>query len=198
MLLVWGDPMPLTRREFLSFVGKTAVLTGVASAIPLTVGRPITLRRPPGAVDESVFGIVCVRCGRCVSVCPQRIIRQVSPLENLLQAGTPVLVEGGVCILDFNCIKVCPSGALQPVPKERAKMGTAKVNLEKCIGCGICIKICDEIAGAISWADPKKTKVNINAGKCLGCGACVPECPTQAISLTAEGAYRPGYSWKLG
>lgn len=87
--------MPLTRREFLSFVGKTAVLASVTSAIPLTLRRPITLRRPPGAVDESVFGIVCVKCGRCVLACPQRIIRQVSPLENLPQAGTPVLVEGG-------------------------------------------------------------------------------------------------------
>ena len=190
--------MPLTRRDFLSFIGKTAVLTSVASAIPFTLKQSMTLRRPPGAVEEEVFGVVCVRCGRCVSACPQHIIRQVSPLENLLQAGTPVLVENGVCILDFNCIQVCPSGALQPVTKDRAKMGTAKVDLGKCIGCGICIKVCDQVAEAISWADPKKTKVTINPGKCLGCGACVPECPVQALSLTAEGAYRPSYSWGFG
>jgi len=190
--------MPLTRRDFLSFFGKTAILTSVASAIPFTLKQPITLRRPPGALEEQVFGIVCVRCGRCVSVCPQHIIRQVSPLENLSQAGTPVLIENGVCVLDFNCIEVCPSGALQPVTKDRAKMGTAKVDLDKCIGCGICIKVCDQVAEAISWADPKKTKVSINPGKCLGCGACVPECPVHAISLTTEGAYRPSYSWSIG
>jgi len=182
----------------LSLVLKAAVLAGVASAIPLASKQPITLRRPPGAVEEGVFGIVCVRCGRCASACPQRIIRLVSPLENLSLAGTPVLVESGVCILDFSCVEICPSGALQPVSGERAKMGTARVNLERCVGCGICIRVCGEVAEAISWAGPERRKVVISAGRCLGCGACVPECPTQAISLTAEGAYRPGYSWRLG
>jgi ferredoxin len=190
--------MPLTRRNFLSFLGKTAMLTTIASAIPFTLKQPIALRRPPGALEEQVFGIVCVRCGRCMSVCPQHIIRQVSPFENLSQAGTPVLIENGVCVLDFNCIEVCPTGALQPVTKDRAKMGTAKVDLRKCIGCGTCIKVCDQVAKAISWDNQKKRKVSIDPEKCLGCGACVPKCPVQAIFLTAEGAYRPSYSWSIG
>lgn len=188
--------MSLTRREFAAFIAKFAVLTGIAATIPAAASTPLNYRRPPGAVEEPVFKIVCVRCGRCVSVCPQKIVRQVSPLENLASAGTPVLVENGICALDFECDKVCPTGALQLLPKEKAKMGTATIERDKCIGCGICIKVCMPIVEAINWEDPKKKdKAVVDPAKCLGCGACVPECPVEAISLSPEGAYRPQFRW---
>lgn len=190
--------MNISRREFASFLGKVVVLTGIVGSVPVVASKEVTSRRPPGAVAEDVFRLVCVRCGRCAEVCPPHIIRLVNLWENPAAAGTPVLVDNGVCQLDFKCIEVCPSGALQPVPKSRAKMGTSSIIRDKCIGCGICIKVCDQIAEAIDWEDPKKTKAVINPGKCLGCGACVPECPVQAITLSARGAYRPPFSWPKG
>jgi len=189
----------LTRREFALFLGKAAFLAGVTCTVPALTRKRVLKRRPPGAVDESVFRLVCVRCGRCAEVCPQRIIRLVDLWENPVLAGTPILADNGVCVLDFKCVEVCPSGALQPVPKNRAKMGTAHVDRERCTGCGICIEVCAPIAGAIyRKGRGRGGKVDIDPGKCLGCGACVPECPVQAITLSASGAYRPPFSWPKG
>lgn len=53
----------------------------------------------------------------------------------------------------------------------------AKVNKEKCIGCGICENICP--VEAIKIEDGK---AEISDG-CIECGACVGECPVEAISL---------------
>lgn len=186
----------LTRREFASFAAKAILLAGLTSAVPLVAGGPILLRRPPGAVEENTLRIVCVRCGRCVAVCSQKIIRQISPLENLAAAGTPVLLEDGVCNLDLECASACPSGALQLVPREKAKIGTAKIERGKCIGCGHCVSVCRPIAGAASMESSRgRRRAMIDPSKCLGCGACVQACPVHAIQLSPEGAYRPPYSW---
>jgi len=53
----------------------------------------------------------------------------------------------------------------------------AKVDIEECIGCGVCVEICPAQAIKI-----KKDKVVIN-DDCVECGACVNECPRGAISL---------------
>lgn len=55
---------------------------------------------------------------------------------------------------------------------------TAVVDLERCVGCGICIDACPE--GAITV----ENAAMIDRQKCTGCGMCVDECPNEAISLT--------------
>ncbi|MBM4045273.1 MAG: 4Fe-4S dicluster domain-containing protein [Planctomycetes bacterium] len=54
----------------------------------------------------------------------------------------------------------------------------AKVNADKCDGCGSCVEVCpvecikvvDEVA-------------RINEDECTDCGTCVEECPNEAITL---------------
>jgi heterodisulfide reductase subunit A len=59
---------------------------------------------------------------------------------------------------------------------------TARVDLEKCIGCMRCVKVCP--FNAIEPTGPVKVgKVRIIEAACMGCGTCAAECPTDAIIM---------------
>jgi ferredoxin len=55
----------------------------------------------------------------------------------------------------------------------------AKVDPEKCTGCGACVDECP--TDAIAMQDDNKALVN--ADECVDCGACVDVCPSEAITL---------------
>ncbi len=56
------------------------------------------------------------------------------------------------------------------------------VDLEKCTGCGKCLKWCP--AQAIILTGEKKAQIDHK--KCLGCGECVVTCPSLAIAISWE------------
>ena len=53
----------------------------------------------------------------------------------------------------------------------------AKIDAEKCTGCGQCVEVCP--MEAITVDDIAK----VNEEECTDCGTCVDECPVEAISL---------------
>jgi len=68
----------------------------------------------------------------------------------------------------------------------RAETDTATA--ERCILCGLCVRVCDEVVGrqAISYANRGKERVITTpfadqAEECIGCGACVFVCPAGAL-----------------
>ena len=68
--------------------------------------------------------------------------------------------------------KKCPAGVCK-------NLFTYKIDLDKCIGCGLCAKQCP--ADAISRTDyvaagHKLASMSIDASKCVKCGACLPTC----------------------
>ncbi|MBQ7352820.1 MAG: NADH-quinone oxidoreductase subunit NuoF [Clostridia bacterium] len=74
--------------------------------------------------------------------------------------------------------KKCPAGVCK-------NLFTYKIDLDKCIGCGLCARQCP--ADAISRTDyiaegHKLASFAIDASKCVKCGACLPSCKkNQAI-----------------
>jgi Fe-S-cluster-containing hydrogenase component 2 len=53
----------------------------------------------------------------------------------------------------------------------------AKVDKEKCAGCGTCVEACPENAISLN------SHAIVDASRCVECGACVDACPSSAISI---------------
>lgn len=60
-----------------------------------------------------------------------------------------------------------------------------EVDIEKCIACGICAKICPDSAASLKEMKGK-LKAQINYNYCKGCGLCAKECPVKAIDMKRE------------
>lgn len=55
----------------------------------------------------------------------------------------------------------------------------ATVDIDECVACGCCIKICPKNAITIL----KGVFAEINPESCVGCGKCAKECPASVITL---------------
>ena len=71
-------------------------------------------------------------------------------------------------------------GCAQPYihPQEDTSL-RARVDVEACIGCGLCVKSC--YCGALSLVDGK---ANVNYEYCSGCGVCQSVCRARAIRVS--------------
>ena len=61
----------------------------------------------------------------------------------------------------------------------------ARVDADKCNGCGQCVKICSFKA---FQPRKKKDKAEVDTSKCYGCGICRSACPNGAITLVDRAA----------
>lgn len=60
-----------------------------------------------------------------------------------------------------------------------AKLMTAEVDENNCLGCGACVEKCP--VGAITMND--KEIAVVDKEKCTGCGKCLKACPNEALSV---------------
>lgn len=62
--------------------------------------------------------------------------------------------------------------------QRQAKAAMAKVDAEKCTGCGICVNVCPVEAISLD-----RGVAVVDEGTCTACGLCVNECPNGALAL---------------
>jgi len=136
--------------------------------------------RPPGAVSEEIFAGKCIRCGRCVEVCPYKSIIQLD-IKNGVYAGTPLIIAENIpCYLCMKCVEVCPTGTLRKIKQEETRMGLAVINKHVCVTwkgetiCRTCYNVCLFKDKAIKLDELRPV---IDEKFCAGCGLCVHGCP---------------------
>jgi ferredoxin-type protein NapG len=160
--------------------------------------------RPPGALDELKFLGACVRCGKCVQVCPYNAIKLAGP-EAGAAIGTPVVTpREEPCYLcpDLPCARVCPSGALdrQLEGIEKVRMGTAViVDRENCLSlrglrCEVCYRNCPLIDKAMTIEPRHNDRTGshtimepvVHRDKCVGCGICEKTCVREKAVIVVQ------------
>lgn len=195
--------MIVTRRTFVKLLTVGTIQLAILRATSLLPSRsPAEIVRPPGAVDEDLFKLLCVRCGICTEACPTRTIRLIDHTYGLDAVGTPRIDPAygpcefyrGRCEEVMRCTQRCPTGALRPVPKEDVKLGTVTFTIEQCLAhlgkeCVVCYEMCP-VPEAITLT--RDLKPVFDDTKCVGCGTCVYSCPAEpkALRLRSKGARR--------
>jgi len=207
----YGTPFLKERREFLLggalglAISHLATQKGVFRGDHIGSLMPKEFIRPPGAIPEKVFEILCIRCGLCMANCPSNTLQPLGFQNGLLSIFTPVLVPRiGACYPDCNlCGNLCPTGAIRNLElneKQWAKMGTAVIYKEKCIAwewekrCLVCDEACPY--DAITMVEVSGINVLVPIvveSRCNGCGACEMSCPVypeKAIQVSPMGEIR--------
>ena len=92
------------------------------------------------------------------------------------------------------CVAVCRRDAIHINGR-----GTAEVEPEKCVGCGLCAKACPRgliritdaqyniYPACVSRDEGAQTRQICGAG-CIACGICVRNCPVEAVSIVENHA----------
>lgn len=184
-----------TRRAF--------VVGGVALAASATIGLAIKpylaeadVLRPPGSVPEAEFIARCIKCNRCISVCPTQVLDPMGIEEGLLQVRTPRLnFSDNLCIFCDKCRRVCPTEAILKVDPHtplEGRIGIAILHPDRCLAfleagsCGICIDACPY--EALSFDENRRPVVDDQL--CNGCGECVRICPANVLRSFSGGSVR--------
>jgi heterodisulfide reductase subunit A len=79
--------------------------------------------------------------------------------------------------------KAAASSAMIPLSRGKVKVEsvTGVVEVETCVGCGICESLCTY--GALT-RDPRRGIMTVNKVLCKGCGACAAACPSGTMTVS--------------
>ena len=129
-----------------------------------------------------------------------RLISREEAMDALERSYGANLVQIGENVREYpaficNCCGCCCE-ALQAARRFAPMQPVAttnyipSVNMETCIGCGKCAKVCPVLAIRMEEENPSgegektgRRKAVVDKDICLGCGVCVRNCPVSAIRL---------------
>lgn len=185
--------MGMTRRAFLG-VGAAAVCSGALGGAAFAIGGTDDLLRPPVVKDEAEFASRCIRCYRCISVCPTGVLAPATLDDGLIAVKTPkVDFHQGYCDFCDKCVDVCPTRAIEacdPTNPAAGRIGYAVVQPDRCLaystGCLECKEACPY--GAISLDQDSRPVVDRSV--CNGCGMCEYVCPALVYRSFSGGTRR--------
>ena len=112
---------------------------GVGSCAKVCPVGAISVKNGVAFVNETI----CIACGKCVGVCPKRIIELV-PADSEYYVSCSSKAKGAAvtkvcsvgCIGCGLCAKVCENEAIS------IEDNLAKIDPEKCVNCGLCSEKC--------------------------------------------------------
>jgi len=188
-------PFNIKRREFIAALGSAIIF------VPLTrffLYKKINnnIIRPPGAIPEQEFLNLCLRCGKCMKICPTNGLQPCLLEVGINGIWTPRLVPRiGQCEKNCNmCGKICPTSAIRNLTLEEktyVKIGTAVIDRFRCIAweqnkdCLICDEACQYNAITLIKEKVKGVTLGrpiVDEQICTGCGICENRCPVEGTS----------------
>jgi ferredoxin-type protein NapG len=181
-----SEDKDMSRRDFFRFsFGRSKETAKEAVKTVAKIKFPRTSIRPPGAMSEERFLVLCTRCGDCKTACPHDAIHMMD-ISGGIAANTPFIdPEHTACQFceDMPCIKSCEPRALLENPKDVPyKIGVAELHAEHCLVaqgqyCDYCFKACPPGVNAIKEGDDRMPVIDQEA--CVGCGKCEYICVSQ-------------------
>lgn len=203
----------MKRRDVLKYglevAGVTAVGVGAVEAGKATLGST-PLIHPPGALPKEEYLGNCIKCGRCIQVCPPNALGFATLSDGVLQSGSPKLVpEVSGCIAwdepCLDCIDACPTRSLRPVETDEAGLpteeviGRAQIDADRCVNCANCYSACPTDAILEHDKEGGQETFAVRVEDCVGCGQCIPVCPVEGKAIDLFGPEsNPEYPIDMG
>jgi len=190
----------ITRRSLVTGVGGTVALCALGG-VRFAGATPIV--RPPGGQDFDRLAAACVRCEKCVEVCPHRVVKPAHIEYGIIGMRTPTLnFDRDWCnwCAEENsghplCVEVCPTEALSlptGANQENTILGVAELDSSVCLAyldlsCRFCYDACPFEAIRLD----ENRRPSIITDNCNGCGACEAVCVVfENASISADAKER--------
>jgi polyferredoxin len=203
-LAEWRSYDP-SRRQLLASLATSVGGLALLRTSPIAHREHLHAVRPPGARENDLLA-KCIRCGKCMKVCPTSGLQPSLSESGLEGLWTPVLVSRlGYC--DYSCHacgQVCPSKAIPDLTleeKRRTVIGLAYIDQNRCIpwadnvDCIVCEEMCPVPDKAVRLDEAEVLNAQgesvvvqrprVVRDLCIGCGICEHKCP-----LNGEAAIR--------